>query len=217
MCRLMSSSISSCPTALAVDAAAECEAALREAGLAIAAAYAHDATVTLRMAMRMAEERRSSDGDHAPADGEILVAEDGRTMGVTLRPHDGVLAIRRPASEPATGTTRGSGGMLLAAAPVRDLGWELVGSVEAAALADDDLFAALLRRALWETGWIARDDGHRWSTSRTGAATILTLMRRGRAAVALRPSPGGTVEPEVIAILGRLGWRPDRPAPTPSN
>lgn len=191
---------------IALDAAAECEAWLREAGLAVAAAYAHEATAYLRLAIKSAVLRIGKDHDSYPNTqrDEPLVTEIGDDTGFHLTADEsglGLLRRSRNGDQPSAN--------LPAAAHVRDLGWELAVSADARAFACDPLAAGLLRRAIQDAGWIAVDCGSRWSTSATGAATIVRLMRQGAPAVALRRSPRGILDAKVVALLASMGWSPE--------
>ena len=202
-----------CAASHAIDAAAECEAWLREAGMHVAAVQAHDATATLRLARRTCLERRRRDGDPS-LDGsrwEALVTEAGHDTGVALMPLEMGVACRGRVTPDGRFTAAPGTRLAIPTIAHRDLGWELTTSPAAIDLATDDLSAGLLRRALADTGWIATRDRQRWSTSWTGASTIVRLMRCGRPAPALRSDPRHLLDGAVAELLAGLGWIAERP------
>ncbi|RUN76495.1 hypothetical protein EJC47_11020 [Sphingomonas sp. TF3] len=200
-----------CAACRAIDAAAECEAWLREAGMHHAATYAHDATATLRLAGRILAERLERDGAATGPDGpwEALVTETGQRTGFALRPDENGVAYRGRLSPDGRFSPTPGTGIPIPAIAHRDLGWELTTSAMAREFAADDLSAALLRRALAGTGWIATHDRQRWSTSWTGASTILRMLRGGRPAPALREGPDDLIDGAVAQLLAGLGWLPE--------
>jgi hypothetical protein len=206
---------SACAASRAIDAAAECEAWLREAGMHHAATYAHDATATLRLARRILAERRKRDGDPTGPDGpsEALVTDTGQRTGFALRLDEDGIACRGGLSPDGRFSPMQVTGIPIPTIAHRDLGWELTTSATAREFAADDLSAALLRRALAGTGWIAARDRQRWSTSWTGASTILRMLRDGRPAPALREGSDDLIDGAVASLLADVGWRPELPRP----
>lgn len=176
----------------ALDASAELEAMLRDSGMLHAAAHAHDATAALRLSATLAE--------------RLMMPEVGKKTSAARKRNSDTIRDERPSrSSPIVGPLH----TVVRGAVPRDLGWELVASKRAVAFAEDDQAALLLRHSLCELGWIALD-GTRWSTSWTGASTIVRLMRAGR------PLPMAVADPRPPCISGpapllmELGWRPER-------
>lgn len=88
-----------------------------------------------------------------------------------------------------------------------DLAWELLASPAGRTFATDDIGAALLARSLAQTCWIAQGRRSRWSTSMGGAATVVRLLRSGRAFPLLDPS-GPLIDAACDGLIASLGWRP---------
>ena len=145
---------------------------------------------------------------------ERLTTLAGFQTGVALRRLDcGTLGER--------GRLDRDGGMVVDAgadAPVAvadapDLGWDLLRSSEATALATGDVAAGLLVRALSRASWLHLRSRSRWSASRSGAALLVRMLRSGRAAPDLAdPADGGTIDLRVSELIEALGWRRHNPA-----
>ncbi len=193
----------------ALDALCECEQSLREAGLVHAAAHAHAAAGSLRLAQRSVLHRDAADRTIVmTADGresEELSLADGRRTGIMLTSADGLIGERSTLD--AASTTMA---MEMPTIACHDLGIDLLASRDAILFASNDLDAALLKSAIGLVGWVSPQRACRWATSRLGASTIVRLMRRGRPCPTLAATASGLLDLDVVRLLRSLGWRPEQ-------
>ena len=125
----------------------------------------------------------------------------GEPIGLTLASDEGGRFGERVFDDP------GHAGLLPPAIAPHDLGWELLTSHAAHGLALDEVDAALLAHALAQTCWIDPRRRCRWSTSLTGAATLVRLLRKGAPFPLLDPS-GPLMDARSARLLEALGWQP---------
>lgn len=91
-----------------------------------------------------------------------------------------------------------------------DLGWDLISSPEARALAADDPMAAEMVRGLGYRRWRHVRSLAAWLTTPACAVTLVRFLRDGRPPPrAMVPLPDFQIHPAVIEATGSVGWMPD--------
>lgn len=184
----------------AADVLAEVAQRLRAEGEPHASVHVNAACRSLRGAV--ANLARRSPPALAPGieDGEALITGDGRDTGFLLLPIGGGAGRRTVRSQ-----ARADPGVIV---PSPDLAWDLISCRAASEFAKDDVAAGLLARALAQTGWTSARRGARWTTSATGANTIVRLLRRGSPFIHLYGG-GHLIDDEVLGLIGQVGWHPE--------
>lgn len=190
---------------------------LERAGASYPAAYARSACGNADRAIEalcvISERERASRTGIGGPEFENLTTLQGRGTGILIRVRGGGGVSDRLRRDASGGFTEDPDAEVpIPVLEVPDLGWDLLRSDAAKALAVGDAAAGLLVRALSRVAWLHVRSKVRWSASRDCAALLARMLRDGRSAPDFADGVGtAAVDARVEDLVASLGWRRHNP------